>query len=114
MIKHEGPFYIHCVEGKDRTGFVLMVIEALCGASYDEIVNDYMLTYVNYYFFNNDINDPKYQVIVNDVLNPMIEIMTGDFVNIKEDDLSLYARIYLLQGGMTNLEIETLINLLTK
>ncbi|MCR4898530.1 MAG: tyrosine-protein phosphatase, partial [Acholeplasmatales bacterium] len=40
--KNEGPYLIHCVEGKDRTGFVCMVIEALCGATYQEIVDDYM------------------------------------------------------------------------
>ena len=49
MSQHEGPYLIHCIEGKDRTGFVCALLEALCGASYEEIVADYMVTYENYY-----------------------------------------------------------------
>lgn len=45
-------FYIHCDEGKDRTGFFSMVIEALCGVSYKDIVADFMLTFNNYFGFN--------------------------------------------------------------
>ena len=32
MMKKEGPFYIHCTEGKDRGGFVSLMLEALSGA----------------------------------------------------------------------------------
>ena len=49
MTQHEGPYLVHCTEGKDRTGFVCVLLEALCGASYQEIVDDYMITYDNYY-----------------------------------------------------------------
>ena len=37
MAEHEGPYLVHCTEGKDRTGFVCMLLEALSGASYEEI-----------------------------------------------------------------------------
>ena len=40
--KNEGPYYFHCQEGKDRTGYVCFVVEALAGASWNEIVVDYM------------------------------------------------------------------------
>jgi len=46
---HEPPFLIHCWEGKDRTGVLSAVLEAVMGASLDEIVADYMATYENYY-----------------------------------------------------------------
>ena len=39
----------HCTAGKDRAGFVSAVIEALMGASADEITADYMVTFFNYY-----------------------------------------------------------------
>ncbi|MBR6723664.1 MAG: tyrosine-protein phosphatase, partial [Erysipelotrichaceae bacterium] len=42
MAEKEGPYLIHCTEGKDRTGFVAMLIEALAKASYEEIEADYM------------------------------------------------------------------------
>lgn len=37
MMNSQGPVYIHCTEGKERTGFVCVLLEALAGASYDEI-----------------------------------------------------------------------------
>ena len=46
---NEGPFLVHCNEGKDRAGFVSAVLEALMGASAEEITADYMVTYFNYY-----------------------------------------------------------------
>ena len=51
MLSHNAPFLIHCDEGKDRAGVVAALLEALMGASPDEIVDDYMLSYVNYYGF---------------------------------------------------------------
>ena len=47
MTGQEGPCYIHCTEGKDRTGFVCLLLEALCGANYGELRDDYMTTYAN-------------------------------------------------------------------
>ena len=45
----EGPFLIHCDLGKDRAGFVTALIECLTGASLDEVVGDYMLSFWNYF-----------------------------------------------------------------
>jgi len=49
--ENKPPFLIHCVEGKDRCGFFAMLLEGLAGASYQEIKDDYMLTYENFYGF---------------------------------------------------------------
>ena len=49
MISHDAPYLIHCNEGKDRAGMVAALLEALCGASMDEIIADYMESYENYY-----------------------------------------------------------------
>jgi len=46
---HEPPVLIHCWEGKDATGVLSAILEALMGASLEEIVADYMATYENYY-----------------------------------------------------------------
>ena len=40
LLEHDGPYLIHCTEGKDRTGFVCLLLEAHCGASYEEIADD--------------------------------------------------------------------------
>lgn len=49
LAKNSGPYLVHCNEGKDRAGFVNALLECLMGASGDEIVVDYMVTYHNYY-----------------------------------------------------------------
>ena len=111
MAGNEGPYLVHCTEGKDRTGFVCMLLEALVGASYEEIEKDYMITYDNYYGINPEKDSARYTVIVENVLQPMIKSMTGkDGVDIKSADLSVYAREFLKSGGMTDEEITTLRN----
>jgi protein tyrosine/serine phosphatase len=35
------PYVVHCMEGKDRTGYVCALLEGLCGATYEEIVTDF-------------------------------------------------------------------------
>jgi len=42
ITRTEGPWLIHCYAGIDRTGFVSIVLEALMGASVDEIAADYL------------------------------------------------------------------------
>ena len=45
LLREEGPFYIHCRYGRDRTGLLCMILEALCEASLQEIMEDYMLSF---------------------------------------------------------------------
>jgi len=47
IIKHEPPYLIHCEAGIDRTGFLSLILEAFMGATFDEIVKDYMLSYID-------------------------------------------------------------------
>lgn len=49
MIAHDGPFAVHCVEGKDRAGLVVALLQGLAGATVEEIVQDYMVSYENYF-----------------------------------------------------------------
>ena len=49
LAKNEGPYLIHCNEGKDRAGFTCALLECLTGASAQEVIADYMITYHNYY-----------------------------------------------------------------
>jgi protein tyrosine/serine phosphatase len=37
-------YVVHCIEGKDRTGYVCALLEGLCGATYEEIVAASKLT----------------------------------------------------------------------
>ena len=44
IISKPAPFYIHCRLGSDRTGVTCAIFAALCGASWEEIAEDYEKT----------------------------------------------------------------------
>ena len=46
IANNEGPYLFHCAEGKDRAGLMAAVLEALMGASLEEIQDDYAKTYI--------------------------------------------------------------------
>jgi len=112
MMETEGPYLIHCTEGKDRTGFVAMLIEALCGADYDEIIDDYMLTYDNYYRISEEKDREKYETILNRNILAMLRFIEGEGCDPEKDDLSVGARNYLLKYGMTEEEIDRFISVM--
>ena len=113
-MENQGPIYIHCLEGKDRTGFVCFVIEALMGATYEEMLNDYMTTYQNYFGITLKDEEEKYSAIANLYFVAFVEYLSGSEVNeeIKQSDFSEYAKAYLLSSGMSEDEINQLISFL--
>jgi len=115
MLNHEGPYLVHCTEGKDRTGFVVMLLEALTGATYEEIVEDYMITYFNYYGIARFNDEDRYQLIKNKNIDKMIEFLTGTVTDDYNSlDLTHYAEEYLSKAGLTAQQIEQLKLVLTK
>jgi len=55
MIEHEAPYLVHCTYGMDRTGFTIAVLEALMGATPEEIQADYVQTFINYFTVIDDM-----------------------------------------------------------
>lgn len=104
MAENKGPYLFHCNEGKDRTGFFAALIEALMGASKDEIVSDYMQSYINYYGVKEGTD--QYKLISEDVLG-MLKVIAGSN-DLDKADLAAAANNYLLSGGMTAAQISTL------
>ncbi|MBR7032206.1 MAG: tyrosine-protein phosphatase [Clostridia bacterium] len=114
MTSKDGPYLIHCTEGKDRTGFVCMLIEALAGATYEEIVSDYMKTYGNYYGITAEKDKERYDVIVESVLEPMIGELVGEkTVDIRTEPLEPFAEAFLHSAGMTEDEIAEFVSKIT-
>ena len=62
ITENEGPYLIHCKEGKDRTGILCALLECYLGASEQEIIDDYMITYANFYGIKSD--DAAYNIIL--------------------------------------------------
>ena len=108
MLESDGPYYIHCLEGKDRTGYVCMVIEALCGATYDELINDYFITYKNYYKIEK--GSEKYNVLKEMNIDSMIRYVFSFNQNKNLLTAGYYsdARAYLENIGLTSGQIDAL------
>lgn len=103
LIKNEGPFYIHCIEGKDRTGFVCALLEAFMGASLEEIEADYMLTYMDYFGVTKE-NDPETYALLHELkFLDIILCIAGvhSEEQLKNAKLMLSARRYLMECGLT-------------
>jgi len=115
IILHKGPYLIHCTEGKDRTGFVCALLEALCGASYDEMRDDYMITYDNYYGINEKDDKARYDAVVDVKFDDIARCIAGvpTYGSLDGADYAAGARKYLTDVGMTEWEINKLIERLT-
>ena len=105
MIKKPGPYLVHCVEGKDRTGFMCAVLEAFMGASAEEILDDYMITFYNYYGVKQ--GEKRYDFIRNGNLPISLKIAFG-FSDFYTADLSAAAETYMKRIGLTAKEISKL------
>lgn len=75
LIANEGPYLIHCTEGKDRAGFVSALLEALMGGTLEEITSDYMLSYENYYHVEKGSN--QYQRIAESNILATLRTVAG-------------------------------------
>ena len=105
LASHEGPYLIHCTEGKDRTGFTIALLECLMGASAEEVTADYMVTYANYY--GVEPGTEQYDVIVRS--NIAKSLATAfDIESIYDADLAAEADDYLLEIGLSREEIDSL------
>lgn len=113
LIASEGPYYMHCIEGKDRTGFAAVLVESLAGATKDEMQKDYMITYDNYYGITKASDPTKYDILVSFRLMPMFECLES-FDETGSKNLTEGAKGYLRHGGMDDSEINLLIERITK
>jgi len=106
LIKNEGPYLIHCTEGKDRAGFVSAVLEALMGASLDEVVADYMVTYENYYGVKK--GSEQYNSIAKSNIIASLTTVMCDYpkgTDISKENLAKASENYLQKCGLTPAEI---------
>ncbi len=106
---NEGPYLVHCTEGKDRAGFASAVIEALTGASLDQVVADYMTTYENYYKVEK--GSEQYNAVAkSNIITSMTTIVCGleKGSDLKDVDLAKATEKYLLSLGMKQEKIDLL------
>jgi len=118
MLSKPEPYLIHCNEGKDRTGFYCLLLEALCGASLEEIKTDYMMTFINLYHQKEGTEQYEltwkkngYRMLCHianqDSWSSMVKI-DWDKVSIEGVNLADAAEKYILRAGLSAEEIKDL------
>ena len=113
LTKSEGPWLVNCSLGRDRTGVVCALLEALCGATYDGIVQDYMASYDQLHSIDMNPDSLQYRLFkarIDEQLAAIFGIEVGDLPGA---DLRLETRDYLTRCGMTETQIDALERSLT-
>ena len=111
---YPAPYVVHCMEGKDRTGYVCALLEGLCGATYDEMVNDYLITYYNYY----GITPEKDSDICNTLVSMRLHMCLMHYAGVSDEsqlpnvDYAKAFSDYLLTHGMNPQQLDALIQAL--
>ena len=108
MLDHDPPYLIHCEAGIDRTGFLSVILESFMETPFDDIVKDYMLSFVdNEAYSLNDYNNGK-TFITN-----LFSTIKGQLINSNEN-LQQLSKKYLLEKVKLDVnELKSLINKLT-
>ena len=105
MAANEGPYLVHCTEGKDRAGFVNALLECFMGATYEEVVADYMVTYYNYY--GVEPGTDKYNAIADSNIVKSLKNAFG-VEDLTTADLAAEAEEYLRTIGLGAQEVANL------
>ena len=110
LAQNDPPYSIHCTEGKDRAGFTAMLLEALMGAELQEIIDDYMMSFYNYYGIDKNIEPERYEAVLNtNLLSMLYHVTATDNVEeLEQTDLEAAVTDYLLQHGMNESDIRML------
>lgn len=115
MIDHEGPYLVHCTYGMDRTGYTIAVLEALMGATAEEIKADYVTTHKNFYSVSGGAQvalTPKQvsliQAIIVRLLRNAYKVENVDISDFENVDLAAATEKYLLSLGLEQSEIDAL------
>jgi protein tyrosine/serine phosphatase len=104
MDNSKAPFLIHCEIGVDRTGVFSAIFAGLCGASWEEIAEDYKMSNRMQIGEFRDVN----------VLEYSFERMLGVEDITKESDIkSLLVNYFTTKGGMTQTDLDKTVQKLT-
>lgn len=115
MITAEQPILIHCQQGKDQTGLMAAMLEAICGASYTEIIDDYMISYEN--FYNIDHGSDQWEHLAEGNIVPSLRKMTGakSDEELEHIDLKTTVRSYMMGSlGLMETELDAIYDALCK
>ena len=105
---NEGVYYVHCSLGKDRTGIFCAILEALMGASAEEVIEDYMSTFVFFYGLQKgSMYDKIADTNICNALKDMLDL-DCDFRDVPTDQLTQATYRFLLSIGLSDSDIASL------
>lgn len=114
MSRRPAPYLVNCLEGKDRTGYACALLEALCGADYNEIISDYLTTYANYYDITPETNPEGCRLLTELFIGDALAFYCGvqDQRQLKSINLQAAVARFLLAHGMTQEQLDRLVAVL--
>ena len=107
LAQNEPPYCVHCTEGKDRAGFTVMVLAALMGADLQDIIDEYMISFYNYFGIDKETDPVRYETVLNNNLMAMLYHVTGtdSMEELEAVDMEAAVTRYLLNNGMAESDI---------
>ena len=103
------PIYFHCSLGRDRTGTLAFLLEALCGVSLDDINKDYEVSFFSDMSGYDDTTPPS--TMISTQFNPFRKSIQK---YAKGKSLSEAARAFMISIGLTEEEIDAIRGNLTE
>jgi protein tyrosine/serine phosphatase len=105
IMEHEPPYLIHCEAGIDRTGFLSTILGSCMGAKFDDIVKDYMLSFVD----DSEYSLNDYKNGSNFIINTFCKIK-GEPIDINENFQHLATKYLLEKIKLSSGELQVLAN----
>ena len=99
------PVYVHCSLGRDRTGTIIFLINALCGVGEMDLFMDYELSFFSA-VGTADTATPTYMV------NTAFTSLYNYFKNYGDGTLKENTEKFMLDIGITQAEIDSIRNML--
>lgn len=104
-----GPYLIHGTQGVERTGYVCMVLEALMGATKEELLADYLRSYEEYHRQGPDTASWR-AAREQGISNLLTFTGAADEAAVDQIDLVRATRTYLLeQVGLSEAQIDLIV-----
>lgn len=111
LLTSNAPALVHCTAGKDRTGFVIAVIQSALGAREDAIMKDYLRTNTDWDRSSASSHLPLDSDVVAPVLMADTDYLAAAFEEIARQDGGVHAFIQrATRGRVTGKHLDMLVH----
>lgn len=104
------PIYFHCAIGRDRTGTLAMVLEMLLGATYNDLLADYEVSF----FSEGGCKDSSSPEVMYTHISALYDFLSTYKNEDKKKSPAECAQMFLLDIGVTQEEIDSIKKIMRK